>query len=357
MRQICHQYTDPLDRIWSTTAQRVGLELARSSEVYASTDGRGTLHLGAAGSLDADDCLAQMVFHELCHSLIEGPEAFTRPDWGLDNTGPRDEVREHACLRLQALLAAEYGLREVLAPTTDFRVYYDKLGADPMTPRSQPSVPLAIIGWQRVDRLPWAPHVRLALRATADVAGAVGPFAMSEVDSDPCAGHRSLWSVVQPPLERHPLGFAVPSQGGQDRTCGTCTWHYVGGRGRPVDRCRQADGARIDPNWPGCLRWETALDCQACGACCREAYHSVTVARRDPAAARHPDLVVDRGSYVEMCRIDTATGTRCAALSGGTGPDDPFRCVIYDDRPRSCREFAKSSAHCLTARRRVGLSR
>jgi len=29
---------------------------------------------------------------------------------------------------------------------------------------------------------------------------------------------------------------------------------------------------------------------------------------------------------------------------------------LYDDRPRSCRDFTLGSAHCLTARRRVGLS-
>ena len=33
-----------------------------------------------------------------------------------------------------------------------------------------------------------------------------------------------------------------------------------------------------------------------------------------------------------------------------------FFCVIYDDRPRTCREFTLGSEHCLTARRRVGLS-
>jgi Fe-S-cluster containining protein len=32
------------------------------------------------------------------------------------------------------------------------------------------------------------------------------------------------------------------------------------------------------------------------------------------------------------------------------------RCVIYDDRPRTCREFTLGSAHCLSARRKVGLS-
>lgn len=346
-RNIRHHYADPADQIWAHTARKVGLALARSDQVYASTDGRGTLHLGESETLDPDDCLAQMVFHELCHSLIEGPDAFARPDWGLDNTGARDEVREHACLRLQAVLASEYGLRGVLAPTTDFRAFYDQLGSDPLSPRSAPSVPLAILGWQRVDRPPWSPHLRAALTATATLAGAAGPFADSA----------SLWARVELPLERHPLGFATPASADPERTCGTCAWRYLGGRGRPVERCRQADGARLDPDWPGCLRWEGALDCQACGACCREAYHSVTVARRDPAVRLHRALMVERDNYIEMQRVDTATGTRCVALHGGSGPDAPFHCTIYDHRPRSCREFENAGPHCLTARRRVGLTR
>lgn len=357
MRAVVHRYSDPLDHIWSSTAQRVGLTLARSSEVYASTDGRGTLRLGTRETLDADDCLAQMVFHELCHSLIEGPEAFVRPDWGLDNTSVRDEVRERACLRLQAMLAGEYGLRGFFAPTTDFRAFYDQLGADPLRPRSAPSVALAILGWQRVDKHPWSPHVRAALQATARVAGAAARFAEPALASRIDSQGKSLWAEVQPPLERHPLGFAAAPTDTATHTCGDCAWHYVGGRGRPVDRCRQANGARVAPEWPSCLRWEGALDCQTCGACCREAYHSVTVARRDPAVREHRSLMVDRGSYVEMQRVATDTGTRCVALHGGAGPDEPFHCVIYADRPRSCREFENGGGHCLTARRRVGLSR
>ena len=49
--------------------------------------------------------LAQLILHELCHALVEGPGALNRPDWGLDNESARDVEREHACLRLQARLA------------------------------------------------------------------------------------------------------------------------------------------------------------------------------------------------------------------------------------------------------------
>jgi len=91
------------------------------------------------------------------------------------------------------------------------------------------------------------------------------------------------------------------------------------------------------------------------GACCRAAYHSVEVSRRDPVVKAQPSFVVDRGSYLELARA----GDRCAALDGGDVEGErvqPYRCVIYDDRPRTCRDFTLGSEHCLTARRRVGLS-
>ena len=53
-------------------------------------------------------------------------------------------------------------------------------------------------------------------------------------------------------------------------------------------------------------------------------------------------LVFDRGGAL-VAAGDGLTTTR-------------VRCVIYDDRPRTCRDFTLGSGHCLTARRRVGLS-
>lgn len=122
-----------------------------------------------------------------------------------------------------------------------------------------------------------------------------------------------------------------------------------------VDRCRQAGGGRLRVDWPACARWEPALDCTACGACCRAAYHSVQVSARDPAVKANPDLIVDRGEYLELKR----TGDRCAALDGGTVDGDrlvPYHCRIYADRPQTCRDFEVGGEHCLTARRRVLLS-
>ena len=90
--------SDPLDVVWLATARRLGLRVGRSSDCYAATDGTGALALGSADTLDADDCLAQMVLHEICHWLVQGPGAIAEPDWGLDNASSRDLAREFAAL-------------------------------------------------------------------------------------------------------------------------------------------------------------------------------------------------------------------------------------------------------------------
>src|SRR5678816_969150 len=134
-RQPRHAYRDPLDQVWLAVAARMGLRVERTAAAYAATDGQGVLAIGA-GDLDADDCLAQMIFHEICHSLVQGEDSFQRADWGLDNETDRDVPREHACLRVQAVLAGQLGLRRLLAPTTDFRPFYDALPPDPLAPVS-----------------------------------------------------------------------------------------------------------------------------------------------------------------------------------------------------------------------------
>lgn len=164
-----HIYLDPLDAIWLTVAQRVGFRVQRSSEVYASTDGKGVMTIGEASTLDPDDCLAQMILHELCHSLIEGEKSLHLADFGLDNLSAQDLTREHACLRLQAWLTGRHGLRGALAPTTDFRSYYDALPGDPLEGGDDPATELARAGAARSEQPPWAPHLREGLEATADV--------------------------------------------------------------------------------------------------------------------------------------------------------------------------------------------
>lgn len=344
-----HRYVDPLDQIWLAAADAIGLRVSRNPEVFASTDGAGSMHIAPGNALDADDCLAQMILHELCHALIEGPESFERPDWGLDNTGERDVVREHACLRLQAALTGAFGLRWVLAPTTDFREFYDRLDDDPLTPPHDPSVVAAVLGLQRVSKPPWGPHLITALEATAtiarEVAGILGPAARK--------GEPSLWRRFDRVPPRHPTGLFGMLVEDESRTCGNCVWHFQSDDDERLFHCRAAD-TRIKPAWAACSHWQSELDCVQCGACCRAAYHSVTVERDDPVVEAHPDIIVDRGQYVELRRA----GDRCAMLEGGDdGGATPYTCRIYATRPVPCREFEIASDNCLTARRRVGLSR
>lgn len=174
MRTIEKIYDDPLSLIWLHAAGQMGLRVERSSEVNASWDGAGVLTIGTPETLDPDDSLAQMILHEVCHALIEGPQSLHQLDWGLPSMGAENRVHEHACLRLQAALADQVGLRDFLAATTMFRKYYDRLSSDPFSPiegaSDDPAIPLARIGWQRAKESPWAAPLDLALRKTAELA-------------------------------------------------------------------------------------------------------------------------------------------------------------------------------------------
>ena len=347
-RVVTSRYIDPLTQVWVGTARRIGLSVVRTPDAYAATDGNGTLSIADDAALDADDSLAQMIFHELCHSLVEGEDAFARVDWGMDNTGPDHDWREHACLRVQWVLTGRHGLRALFAPTTDFRAFWDQLSGDVLADRTDRSVQAAILGLRRAELPPWAPALGDALAATARIAQEAAKLA-TEPDV--------LWRGIGAPPAPHPTGLPAGTASGTGatgtgtRTCGSCAWRF---EQRGVARCRHTNG-RLDDAWPACERYEAALDCQTCGACCRAAYHSVEVQRRDPAVKKQPDYIVDRGTYLEIRRA----GDRCAALAGGDvvdGATTRYHCVIYDDRPRTCRDFTLGSVHCLTARRRVGLS-
>ncbi|MCB9602100.1 MAG: hypothetical protein H6720_17415 [Sandaracinus sp.] len=183
MREVVRRYVDPLDAVWLRAAADVGLRVERASDAFASTDGHGRMVLGTPETLDADDCLAQMIFHELCHALVQGPESFAWVDWGLDNETDRDVVREHACLRAQAALLDPLDLRVALGPTTDFRAYYDALPANPLE-GDDASVALAKEALARVDTPPWAPHLRRALDATARIVAAVREAGGDVLDGD-----------------------------------------------------------------------------------------------------------------------------------------------------------------------------
>ncbi|HXU65086.1 MAG TPA: YkgJ family cysteine cluster protein [Polyangia bacterium] len=318
--------TKTIQAIWTAAAERLGLTVARSRDAYASSDGRGVLAIGADDLLDADDAVAQLIFHELCHAITEGDAALSLPDWGLENR-PEHKLREHACLRFAAELADRFGLRSAMAPTTEYRAYYDALPADPLEESDDEAAAIARGVRDRFQHSTWRAAIEDALAQTASLVRLEGA---------------------------HPAGFAWGPAG---ETCGGCAWMYRGGRGPAVARCRHTaaavgDGARVDPATRACARWEPPVDCQDCGACCREAYHSVTVSVRDPVVWQEPALIQRQGHRFEIRR----EGVRCAALTVAEAGTPRYACSIYEHRPKPCREFEANGRHCLDARRRVGLS-
>ena len=187
VRKIESVYEDPLSVIWLDLARQLDIMVRRDDEVFAAWDGGGTLTIGEDHTLDPDDSLAQMIFHELCHALTEGEAALSLSDWGLENDRPDHVVREHACLHLQAALAGKFGLREFFATTTDFREYYDRLPADPLADHSDAATQIAAEAWQRATEGPWAKPLAKALERTSEIAAIVKAV----------ADQKSLWSQTQ----------------------------------------------------------------------------------------------------------------------------------------------------------------
>ena len=378
-RSVDARYVDPLDHIWLSAAAELGLKVRRASLGYATTDGRGGLSIAPPAELDPDDCLAQIILHELCHALVQGEDSFGKPDWGLVNDGDSaryqgDTVREQACLRVQAALLRRYGLRRLLGPTTDFRAFYDALPRDPLL-ASAPGEPelaiaLATQGLGRAARPPFLKPLHLALRATAEVHralprtpgpsyDAVAAVAAPTAESAPAGRLPTLWLLAPAPL-RHKSGlpmsdgvFAAPP----GATCQSCVYAKppAGARRSGGWRCQRtasddAPGLVIDPKANACALHQASLDCQECGACCRHAYDLVPVGKSEPTVLRHPSLIERRGKQLSILR-DTKQ-RRCAALAGPAL--GPYGCEIYDSRPTTCRDFTAGTSSCLDARRRVG---
>ncbi len=342
-RPIVHQYQDPVDLIWLRAAADLGLKVERSAEAYAAYDGKGTLTISVADDFDADDSLAQMIFHEICHWLVSGLRAKELPDWGLSNTSRRDLVYEYACHRLQAALSAPFGLRAFMAVTTTWRPYWDALPEDPLKDGEDPAIAIAQSGFQLAKTPPFEAVITRSLAATAAIADAVRGFVSPS----------SLWSVTH---SRHRLGSLLSSS--EALHCGSCAWAVSGKSGL---RCRQhkPPGKAAPPvhsDEQACERWEQKLaaeDCGTCGACCRQGFDMVSVSARDPFRKLHPELVQLQNTEYIVPR----PGGICVALDGDGAAETPYRCRHYATRPQNCQDFEVAGDACLLARRRVGLSR
>lgn len=73
------------------------------------------------------------------------------------------------------------------------------------------------------------------------------------------------------------------------------------------------------------------------------------VGPRDPFVRAHPDRIVRVDGRLNIRR----TKGICSCLEPADGA---WPCVIYETRPRTCRDFEKGSDNCLTARRRMELT-
>ncbi len=198
-RPILSRYSDPCEVIWLATARRLGLHIRRSPLVFSATDGSGRLQLSTREHLDADDCLAQMLLHEICHWCTNGIETFQQRDWGFALDGPLD-YREHSALRLQAWLADQVELRNMFGPTGEYRQYYNRIPADALERIDDSEwehnvCDLAREAVARIQQPPWSPHVLDAMRATSELRVLVGSYVedySSEHEDDALP---SLWQA------------------------------------------------------------------------------------------------------------------------------------------------------------------
>jgi hypothetical protein len=340
-RIIDSRYDDPLDLIWLHCARSLGYRIVRSDEVYASFDGERTLSLSTRPHFDADDSLAQLVFHELCHALVAGPRRMRKADWGMENVDERDLRAEHACHRVQAALADRHGLRALLAVTTCHRPYWDALPVDPLALGEDPAIEQARDAFQRALADPFWQPLHTALAETARIA---------EIARATLADQSSLWHRTVPV---HKSGFPVAT--GSDKTCGDCGFSFQQGKALLCRKTRampEQRGKRVAAIDRACVRFEPKLDaesCAACGACCREGFDRVDVRAGDLIKKARPDLVSVDGYGAHLARPRGL----CVAL---TRESLGYRCQVYAERPRACAEFAIAGDACLSARRRVGLS-
>ncbi|MEO6952909.1 MAG: YkgJ family cysteine cluster protein [Polyangia bacterium] len=319
-----------LDSIWIACADALDLPVVRGGDSYVHFDG-ARLHISTDDTLDHDDSLAQLVLHEICHLLVQGPAQRNVADWGLDNTGadPFDDEREKAAVRLQAHLAGGHGLRRFLHPTTVVRPFFESLPDDALS-GDEPSAQMARDAATRAGHSPYERALGTALRGTAVT-----------------------------------LGVALHASGGavrDDLRCGDCAWldeassrgtASPDGRSEGEGNCVAADAPiPVGVTTIGCTRHTPTLDCQSCGGCCRSGYDLVPCDTDDVVIKRHPQLVVAQNGTYELRREPQFGEDRCAALQGR----ERFACGIYEDRPDTCSSLPAGGDGCLVARRRVGLS-
>lgn len=328
-----------LERVWREAAARIGFQVVRTPDAYAAFDGGGRILIGTPEVLDADDWVPQLVFHELCHAAVEGVDRIQESDWGLSNDGDEHVDREQACLRLQAALATPMGLRQLMAPTTSHRSYYQ--GLPPLALAGEGSVvEQARKGYRTLETHPFFPHVANALIETQRIVAQHGGIPLG-------VGGAQL-PALESPWQVHPSGFFSIPNAFLSRTasCQACAWYDSGG-----GECKKAR-ATVPPDAGACERFEASLECGACGACCREGFDVVELGAEERFLQRHGAMIVEEDGRLQLPR----PGGVCVALASRPQGTSAFRCNVYEDRPDACRAFEVAGENCLLARKRTGLS-
>ena len=180
-------YQDPLELIWLHCAEQAGYRVKREDSAFAAFDGRGTIIIANSEELDADDSLAQLVLHELCHACIAGPRNRRCIDWGLEPEGDQDRLQELATLCLQADLCESFGLRRFFAPTTEHRADYLAIPPGPVSTTADKAARLAARSLAEPANATLLDALRRALYQTARVAAIVAAD----------APENSLWRTVE----------------------------------------------------------------------------------------------------------------------------------------------------------------
>lgn len=342
-------YLDPLDQIWISVATEFGLTLMRDASTYASTNGNGLLTIATTDCLDSDDCLAQMILHEVCHGLTEGEASFGKADWGLpnmpDQVNESTKIREHACLRLQAALTRPYGLDQLLAPTTEFRAYYDQLPENPIQSLSLVQDPACMIAQEALQLARKAPYhqiLRKALSKTASI------HQMMKNLSFPSSKIPSIWKTAPPPL-LHPSLFPF-SKENKEHTCQTCAWFQQQKGECSKSKVFFESNPKISKHSSACVMYEKSLDCQSCAACCRDFFELVPIRKTDTILKKAPFLIQKQDNRFFMRREHK----KCVALEHLNSQS--HHCSIYQDRPQTCQDFTQGSQACLLARQKTGIS-
>lgn len=155
---------DPVIAAWVAAAERMGFCVQRSADAWAAYDGAGAITVSDDAGLDPEDSAASLILHELSHFLVQGAASRSLPDWGMNtiDPGPDEHLRERAAVRVQRAVLLRRGLQDRLAPTTDYRAFYDALGDDPLA-----DDPLARSAWKLLGDRGWLTALDDALQTTA----------------------------------------------------------------------------------------------------------------------------------------------------------------------------------------------